>query len=359
VYVLTSGLRYAFYAKGRLSIVILKKLVIKPADYPASEHFRCWRDCLGEISDARALGTGDWRLLDAFEAYRMVDASITIGHVAPFEYLRGPHAKRAQPAVVITIALEGELSLQYNQQGTCYVNENQLVLGSFNTECRAIAVNDVNYCSIYLHAPVLLAASALNDATPAIEVPISGGVKAAVFSLVGQLQSVLQADDHIAAAALLKAIEVMIDHLARPAYFATGQIDDNRMLAVQSFVDEHVRDPNLGVELLCERFHMSRATLYRQMQHVGGVKRYLLTRRLVRCFDELRKAPARSEGFKRALVKAYHFKSYQDFAERYRNVFSVDPDAMLVGDTDGAELLRIGGEGGDVINWSKAPSVPL
>lgn len=332
--------------------MILRKFVVKPEEVPASEHFKIWRDSIGELADARPLGQSEWRFLGDFEAYRMVDVSITMGHVMPFEYHRAALNPGAPPAVVLTMAMEGEYMIQYNQSHSVRVDSSQMVIGSFNAESRVIAEKPVSYFSIYLFSPALLAASALNDSTPGIEIPMSGGIRAAIFSLVAQLQNSLRTDDHIAASALLKAIEVMVDQLARPAYFASGQVDDNRMMAIQAFVDENNRDPALGVDLLCERFHMSRATLYRQMQHVGGVKRYLMSRRLVRCFDELRKGPSRSDGFQRALVKAYHFKSFQDFAERYKNHFNVDPVTMLNAGEAESELMSVGGDNADIVNWS-------
>jgi AraC-like DNA-binding protein len=116
-----------------------------------------------------------------------------------------------------------------------------------------------------------------------------------------------------------------VDQLARPQFLRLSHISEDRMMAIQAFVDENIRNPQLGVKLLCDRFHMSRATLYRQMQHLGGVKHYLLSRRLVCCFDDMRKAPSRDEGYVKVLVKSYNFKSLRDFNQRYKKYFGNDP----------------------------------
>lgn len=56
------------------------------------------------------------------------------------------------------------------------------------------------------------------------------------------------------------------------------------ILALRRYVDDHLGDPDLGADRLCERFRMSRATLFRLFRDHGGVRTYIQQRRLMACF---------------------------------------------------------------------------
>ncbi len=59
------------------------------------------------------------------------------------------------------------------------------------------------------------------------------------------------------------------------------------LIAMQRYIDDNLGNPGLGVDGLCARFRMSRATLYRVFKDVGGVHDYIQRRRLMACFRAL------------------------------------------------------------------------
>lgn len=310
--------------------MIQSQVRLDPSKIPLKQHLARWTDCLGKGARARSLTNGLWQILGTFDIYRLAGAEIAVGHVSPFEYHRPPvEIDKALPTVAITICLSGEISLTYNRGHSVRAYRGQVVLSNADVEARGIAEQSVRYMVLYLHGTSMLAGAFLTEANPAVEVSMPSELWQWTTGTVEFLRGALRRGDTTSVVSLMKALEISFDQLARPALAQSMAVDDERILAIQAFVDENVRDPNLGVDMLCRRFHVSRATLYRQMAGVGGVKRYLQQRRLILCFDELRKSLARDENYQRALARAYQFRSLSDFTERYRSQFGVDPMVLL------------------------------
>jgi len=92
-------------------------------------------------------------------------------------------------------------------------------------------------------------------------------------------------------------------------------------------VDDNLADPNLGVDLLCARFRMSRATLYRLFSGHGGVRDYIQRRRLMACFKALTARRNANRGvFDVALD--YGFASHSHLATRFREHFGMTPSEV-------------------------------
>jgi AraC-like DNA-binding protein len=56
---------------------------------------------------------------------------------------------------------------------------------------------------------------------------------------------------------------------------------------IRKFIEEQLANPALDVELICKQFGLSRASLYRLCEPLGGVHAHIRRRRLARCFQEL------------------------------------------------------------------------
>lgn len=97
--------------------------------------------------------------------------------------------------------------------------------------------------------------------------------------------------------------------------------------AVQQHIDAHLGDPDLGVETLCARFRVSRATLYRLFHDQGGVRAYILRRRLMACFKALT-APALTDLGIFEVALNCGFSSPSHLSSRFREHFGMTPSEV-------------------------------
>ena len=102
----------------------------------------------------------------------------------------------------------------------------------------------------------------------------------------------------------------------------------SRARAVHAYIEDHLHDPDLGVDQLCRRFAMSRRTLYRMFADHGGVARYLTERRLARAFDAL-KAASPTRGLIKAVALTYGFVDQDYFGRLFRKRFAIVPSEAV------------------------------
>ncbi len=284
---------------------------------------------MGRSATVRSLCTAEpWRILSDFELYDTTDGQAIFCHLSPLEYqreaLENPDV-RARASVAITVCLEGEIVLTYSRDHQVKATPGQLVLGLTRASTQITVPVPSRYVILYIARPKMLSATSLTDAHPVIEASVPDSVRPVMSAMLHQLRCALSGRDDVSLGPILTAFEVLVDQVARSQFLRLSHISEDRMMAIQAFVDENVRNPQLGVKLLCDRFHMSRATLYRQMQYLGGVKHYLQSRRLACCYDDMRKSPYSDDSFLKILVKSYHFKSLKDFRQRHIKHFGIDP----------------------------------
>ncbi len=116
----------------------------------------------------------------------------------------------------------------------------------------------------------------------------------------------------------------------------SGAISSHDDMAVQGaraeamcrYLDQHLRDPDVGLATLTQAFGASRATIYRDFAEYGGVERYVLQRRLRRAYDDLaRQSPRR--GAVAAVAESWGFTSIHYFSRAFRNEFGMPPSEVV------------------------------
>lgn len=121
------------------------------------------------------------------------------------------------------------------------------------------------------------------------------------------------------------------------------------LAALQRHIEANLGDPDLGVDHLCARFRLSRATLYRLFPTEGGVRAYILRRRLLACFKAL-SAPAMMHRGIFAIAIDFGFNSPSHFATRFRAQFGMTPSEVREAARDhharGQAAICSGPEGG-------------
>ena len=106
-------------------------------------------------------------------------------------------------------------------------------------------------------------------------------------------------------------------------------IRSNKVNDIRNFIEKNLNHSRLGTDTICQEFNLSRATLFRHLADLGGVNRYILSRRLNRAYRDLSEAqPVR--GVVKAIADRWGFSSQAYFSRVFKEEFNVSP-ASLVG----------------------------
>jgi AraC-like DNA-binding protein len=112
--------------------------------------------------------------------------------------------------------------------------------------------------------------------------------------------------------------------------------------AMQQFLMARLQG-NIGAEDLCRHFHVSRSTVYRLFKPLGGVRQYINSARLGRCYAELRQADPKRVKVS-DVATSWHFDEASSFARLFRKMFGAPPSQILGTSFQGTETPDVSGE---------------
>lgn len=107
------------------------------------------------------------------------------------------------------------------------------------------------------------------------------------------------------------------------------RINRAMLLTIKQYITDHLDDPALGVDLLCHRFRLSRASLYRMFQEEGGLQRHIREQRLRRCFGLLSNAGS-SRLKVRDVAERWGFDDASHFNRLFKTTFGMAPSDLLL-----------------------------
>lgn len=112
-----------------------------------------------------------------------------------------------------------------------------------------------------------------------------------------------------------------------------------KLSAIMQYIEANLSDSDLDAERICRRFHMSRAVLYRLFVPIGGVREWVRSRRLRRCFYEIGSPKFR---FERISEIAYRwgFVNEAGFSRTFRATYGVSPSELRFMGHDAYRALR-------------------
>lgn len=138
----------------------------------------------------------------------------------------------------------------------------------------------------------------------------------------GEVAGAFEATLHLLAASLAPSAATL--DLARPALTQT------LMRQVLRHIDDHLLRADLSSEGVCIAFGLSRATLYRMFEPLGGVAHYIRSQRLERIHSVLR-APSGRVYLSR-LAEQHGFKNAAHFSRAFRAHFGYAPTEVQAAD---------------------------
>jgi len=106
------------------------------------------------------------------------------------------------------------------------------------------------------------------------------------------------------------------------------EIRGTRLKAMCAFIEARLADPDLSPETLEREFGVSRATLFRDFHHLGGVMNHIRTRRLQHAFNELAGSNGR-RGIVALTADRWHFGSASQFSDAFLRQFGARPGEIV------------------------------
>jgi AraC-like DNA-binding protein len=97
------------------------------------------------------------------------------------------------------------------------------------------------------------------------------------------------------------------------------------IMQIRRYIEQHIALPDLGPDHLCKMFGLSRASLYRLFEPIGGVTDYIRTRRLRAAFDMLANEDQRTVG---EIAYACGFADISAFSRAFRHQFGMSPSEV-------------------------------
>nr|WP_070960972.1 helix-turn-helix domain-containing protein [Hyphomonas sp. Mor2] len=95
-----------------------------------------------------------------------------------------------------------------------------------------------------------------------------------------------------------------------------------------AYIEENLSVPDLTTGVLLQRFGVSRASLYRMFESHGGVRTYIMQRRVARAVLELEQDSASSGRIRRA-AERWGFSSQPNFNRKIRSQYGTNPGNLF------------------------------
>lgn len=107
----------------------------------------------------------------------------------------------------------------------------------------------------------------------------------------------------------------------------TRKFRKDRLSEIRSYVESHLTDPNLDADHICQKFNVSRSSLYRDFAQDGGVGQFIARRRLDRTFYRLLTASS-SRGCVQEIAADCGYEDPGYFSRLFRRRFGISPSVV-------------------------------
>lgn len=304
-----------------------------PADtIPRHYHLDLWRRVCSNQCNVVPLDS-DWCFRGRVSAWHIDDLLITHQCMSATRYERtaAQVARSEKDWLVLRYAIAGSHTLLIDDRVHIRNDPETIVVQDW---CLPYVDVSSEYELITIGIPRQLVAAAehMGRATPAVawaaDSPQGELLRAAIDKLL--LNHAAPGED---AAALCAGFIGLVDGLLgteaallRNRYAET---ESSRIDAMKRHIREHLRDPGLGVQTLCDSFHCSRATVYRLFSDEGGVASYIQRQRLHSCMRELTRIQKPPKGVLEQIASAWGFTNPHRFSRLFKAQFDLSPQQAL------------------------------
>jgi len=150
----------------------------------------------------------------------------------------------------------------------------------------------------------------------------------AMRSLWRALPGIRPQDAHAAANEFVALVNGILDRGFGNQPQPDSLLDNSLGIVLRAYLTANLLRPDLTVEHLCERFHCSRATLYRLFKNDGGVRRFVTDQRLARSFHALA-LPGPNGRRVKDVAERWGFFNASHFNRLFRQRFDMVPSEVM------------------------------
>jgi AraC-like DNA-binding protein len=297
---------------------------------PGNTHqFELWRFGLSPLF---AMDARDARARSAFEveatSYQFADVAISYGSssAAKFERSTQTIARSGLDNICLVVHLDGGCDLDVYGRST-EVHPGDVFFLDLTRSC-TIRSPDYKSLSIVMSRALLEPLLPDLDSLHGLILPRASPLNAMVVSHLQTLYAEVPAlglQDFRAAARGTAALVAALAGASANGREASSQTAAVASLqALRPVVEANLANPDLGPAFLCRKLGMSRATLYRLFEPLGGVRRYIQQRRLTRAYQTITD-PAHAGERIGTIAARYGFSNDSVFSRAFREAYGMSP----------------------------------
>lgn len=123
----------------------------------------------------------------------------------------------------------------------------------------------------------------------------------------------------------LSLLACAMNSMADDRFTAQKHVSDQLLQEIKHFIEAHLAS-TLDSVVICERFNISRSTLYRLFEHKGGIRNYIRERRLRRSVEALLVATPEQRNIDIAFE--HGFQSEAHFSRAIRLKYGTSPSSL-------------------------------
>lgn len=309
---------------------VIERERLDPARIAPGEHIDLLRRIMKGRGAVSPLAPG-WRI-DQFDSWSVGGLVLIHSGCGPARYERtaADTSCPGDEVVVLRLVLRGRLLVRMDERhfSAATTDNLQLINWSLPSVC---CTTDYELITVYIPRRRLPATALMGRKVPALTWSRGEPGGALVETALRNIWAQLPALDAAGGEALAYAFTGLLDGLLRnhPTLLRAQYANHSRLAAMKALLQEHLRDPGLGVGLLCKRFACSRATAYRLFEEDGGVGAYIQRQRLHGCLAELVRGSWPGQTSLEHIAGAWHLGTVGQLRRLFEAEFAVTPEQVL------------------------------
>jgi AraC-like DNA-binding protein len=314
---------------GSSSSLCLRRLRLKPEDCAQKELFVRWRSALGEVFEVRAtpLEIAAFRgEIDVHASARYVLSSSRHSPLSLVRRLAGAAQERFAIRLQIngyTSGLAGDGPIHADPGDVMFVDLSQAL--TMRQSAPKDLVDEVTLWTVRDRIlPLVSDENALHGLVLKADSPVGAVVAATMRAFAGSAPRMRLTDfDAVAGGLVALAAKSIAPELARASdVWAPPPLAS--FVTIRRYIDRKLATPELSADSIAAEFGLSRASLYRLFEPVGGIAKYIRKARLSRAYQEITSAELSN---RRIGHIAYRlgFKNISAFSRLFHEVYGVPP----------------------------------